>query len=285
MCPSTVTGQDKNEQCSSAEWEQQQYRGTHAKSISLTTSYLPLCFPSPSTSANLPTHLDVQTHMQVLSIRNARPSSVQVSSFMSRPSSRNWKSWNRKVTSFIPISIHIPVHCHSPTCSSLTRGSACANSRFFPIKSTVFSSFFLAFFVPSRPSLHAYPCGAHIHTGLNCDGRLLLSDRAHLVFDFHQIVDGLKEAELGGSSLGTTKKGIGPAYSTKASRSGLRVHHLYEAAFEDKFRALVQGRRKRYGHFESVSLFSSLLLSVSHSSHTLYTTFLASAFSASTLLT
>ena len=35
--------------------------------------------------------------------------------------------------------------------------------------------------------------------GLDCTGRLFISDRAHLVFDFHQIVDGLKEVELGGS--------------------------------------------------------------------------------------
>lgn len=87
--------------------------------------------------------------------------------------------------------------------------------------------------------------------GLNCDGRLFISDRAHLVFDFHQVVDGLKEVELGGSSIGTTKKGIGPAYSSKASRSGLRVHHLYDSElFAAKFRKLVEGRFKRYGHFE-----------------------------------
>ncbi|PWN29136.1 Adenylosuccinate synthetase [Jaminaea rosea] len=87
--------------------------------------------------------------------------------------------------------------------------------------------------------------------GLNCDGRLFVSDRAHLVFDFHQVVDGLKEVELGGSSIGTTKKGIGPAYSSKASRSGLRVHHLYDhETFANKFRKLVEGRFKRYGHFE-----------------------------------
>lgn len=80
--------------------------------------------------------------------------------------------------------------------------------------------------------------------------RLLVSDRAHLVLGFHQIVDGLKEIELGGSSIGTTKKGIGPAYSSKASRSGLRVHHLYDPTFPDKFRKLVEGRFKRYGNFE-----------------------------------
>ncbi|KAI3615097.1 adenylosuccinate synthetase [Moniliophthora roreri] len=83
--------------------------------------------------------------------------------------------------------------------------------------------------------------------GLDCAGRLFVSDRAQLVFDFHQIVDGLKEVELGGSR----QKGIGPAYSGKASRSGLRVHHLYDhEQFAQKFRKLVEGRFKRYGHFE-----------------------------------
>ncbi|EDR03268.1 uncharacterized protein LACBIDRAFT_295311 [Laccaria bicolor S238N-H82] len=87
--------------------------------------------------------------------------------------------------------------------------------------------------------------------GLDCSNRLFISDRAHLVFDFHQIVDGLKEVELGGKSIGTTKRGIGPAYSGKASRSGLRVHHLFDhETFAEKFRKLVEGRYKRYGHFE-----------------------------------
>lgn len=56
--------------------------------------------------------------------------------------------------------------------------------------------------------------------------RLIISDRAHLVFDFHQAVDGMQEAEKGGKSLGTTKKGIGPAYSSKATRNGIRVGEL-----------------------------------------------------------
>jgi adenylosuccinate synthase len=51
-------------------------------------------------------------------------------------------------------------------------------------------------------------------------------------------------------SIGTTRRGIGPAYSSKASRSGLRVHHLYSPEFPAKFRTLVEGRFKRYGHFE-----------------------------------
>ncbi|KAG0379101.1 hypothetical protein BGX24_001771 [Mortierella sp. AD032] len=87
--------------------------------------------------------------------------------------------------------------------------------------------------------------------GLDCTGRLFVSDRAHLVFDIHQIIDGLKELELGRGSIGTTRKGIGPTYSSKASRSGLRVHHLYNfEEFSEKFRTLVENKHKRYGAFE-----------------------------------
>ncbi|KAI8887027.1 Adenylosuccinate synthetase [Backusella circina FSU 941] len=87
--------------------------------------------------------------------------------------------------------------------------------------------------------------------GLDCEGRLLLSDRAHLVFDLHQKVDGLKEVELGRGSIGTTGKGIGPTYSSKASRSGIRVHHLYDfEEFTARFKRMVENKRKRYGDFE-----------------------------------
>ncbi|KAJ3210509.1 hypothetical protein HDU67_005240 [Dinochytrium kinnereticum] len=86
--------------------------------------------------------------------------------------------------------------------------------------------------------------------GIDATGRLFVSYRAHLVFNFHQIVDGLREKELGGSELGTTRKGIGPTYSSKASRSGLRVHHLYDPDFEQKFRTCLGNKRKRYGDFD-----------------------------------
>lgn len=58
--------------------------------------------------------------------------------------------------------------------------------------------------------------------------RLIISDRAHLVFDFLQQVDGLQEQENSqkGQGLGTTKKGIGPTYSSKATRNGIRIGEL-----------------------------------------------------------
>lgn len=63
---------------------------------------------------------------------------------------------------------------------------------------------------------------------LDWDKRLIVSDRSHIVFEFHKQVDGLHEAEMAkvGSSIGTTKMGIGPAYANKATRNGIRVADL-----------------------------------------------------------
>ncbi|GIY79379.1 adenylosuccinate synthetase [Caerostris extrusa] len=74
------------------------------------------------------------------------------------------------------------------------------------------------------------------------EGRVFISDRAHIVFDFHQTVDGLQEQEKGNKSIGTTKKGIGPTYSSKASRSGIRLADLLGdfTVFEEKFRNLLK---------------------------------------------
>jgi len=79
--------------------------------------------------------------------------------------------------------------------------------------------------------------------------RLLISARAHLVFDFHQAVDGLQEAGRGSNSIGTTKRGIGPTYSSKATRNGIRVADLvFEdfRIFENKYRNLAEYFQQRY---------------------------------------
>jgi adenylosuccinate synthase len=82
----------------------------------------------------------------------------------------------------------------------------------------------------------------------NVRERIFISDRAHVVFDLHQLVDGLEEVELGGKSIGTTRKGIGPSYSTKATRSGIRIAEIFnEKVFEEKLRELARGYQRRYG--------------------------------------
>ncbi|XP_023221331.1 adenylosuccinate synthetase-like, partial [Centruroides sculpturatus] len=87
--------------------------------------------------------------------------------------------------------------------------------------------------------------------GLN-DYRLFISNRAHIVFDFHQAVDGLQEQEKGKNSIGTTKKGIGPAYSTKASRSGIRLADLLGdfSLFEEKLKGLISLHKRQFPNLE-----------------------------------
>lgn len=63
--------------------------------------------------------------------------------------------------------------------------------------------------------------------GIDVDGRLLISENAHVIFPYHKKLDELKEAKL--KKIGTTKKGIGPCYADKASRSGLRIADLLDA--------------------------------------------------------
>ncbi len=78
--------------------------------------------------------------------------------------------------------------------------------------------------------------------------RILVSDRCQVNFDLHAAVDGLEEVELGERKIGTTGRGIGPSYSTKAGRSGVRVHDIFDQdAFERQLRRLAAGYKKRYG--------------------------------------
>ncbi|KAF3921685.1 hypothetical protein ABW21_db0202340 [Orbilia brochopaga] len=99
------------------------------------------------------------------------------------------------------------------------------------------------------PSFFAELESAH-KKGLDSTNRVFVSSRAHIVLDLHQIVDGLQEVALGKANVGTTRKGIGPTYSSKAARSGLRVEELdlrkWEA-FEKRFRGLVAEFKGRYG--------------------------------------
>jgi adenylosuccinate synthase len=58
--------------------------------------------------------------------------------------------------------------------------------------------------------------------------RLLISGNAHLIMPYHLALDAESERRLGTSEIGTTKRGIGPAYQDKAARSGIRVQDLLD---------------------------------------------------------
>lgn len=82
----------------------------------------------------------------------------------------------------------------------------------------------------------------------NVHDRIFISDRVHIDLDLHVAVDGLEEVELGDRKVGTTGRGIGPAYSTKAARSGIRLAEVFNAElFDSKLRRLASGYQKRYG--------------------------------------
>jgi adenylosuccinate synthase len=64
--------------------------------------------------------------------------------------------------------------------------------------------------------------------------RLVISDRAHLVMPYHVLLDGLEEQARAGKSIGTTLRGIGPAFADKTARLGIRVGELMD---KDGFRS------------------------------------------------
>src|ERR1041384_5294050 len=77
--------------------------------------------------------------------------------------------------------------------------------------------------------------------GIRIDRNLLLSNCAHLVMPYHRLLDEQRELRKGRAKIGTTKRGIGPAYGEKAARTGLRVSDLMQPIlFSKKLQAKVR---------------------------------------------
>ncbi len=79
--------------------------------------------------------------------------------------------------------------------------------------------------------------GALEKTGTNVMARLVVSERAHLILPTHRLLDAVYEQAKGKRKIGSTLKGIGPAYTDKVSRNGLRVGDLHQVGFEQKYAA------------------------------------------------
>jgi adenylosuccinate synthase len=75
--------------------------------------------------------------------------------------------------------------------------------------------------------------------GVELDGRLFVSDRAQVIFGEHAMLDAQREEAAGGGKIGTTLRGIGPAYESKIGRLGLRVCDLGGADVEERLRGLL----------------------------------------------
>jgi adenylosuccinate synthase len=79
--------------------------------------------------------------------------------------------------------------------------------------------------------------------GISVDGRLFVSDKAHVILPYHRDLDLLSEARRGERKIGTTSRGIGPAYEDKIARRGIRVADLAEPrTLEQNVRANVLAR-------------------------------------------
>ncbi len=80
--------------------------------------------------------------------------------------------------------------------------------------------------------------------GIDLRGRMFVSDRAHVVFPYHRWIDEYREKKPAGSKIGTTKRGIGPAYGDKAARTGLRMGDLVSADFPMLLRSRVEASNR-----------------------------------------
>ena len=88
--------------------------------------------------------------------------------------------------------------------------------------------------------------------GVNLKNRIFISDRAHIVFPYHKELDSAKEMKLDeNGKIGTTKRGIGPAYSDKADRIGIRIGEIKELDFEDRVRKNAEIKNQQLIHLGS----------------------------------
>src|SRR6266550_968219 len=81
--------------------------------------------------------------------------------------------------------------------------------------------------------------------GIDVASRLVISDKAHLILPYHRDLDLLSEARRGERKIGTTSRGIGPAYEDKIARRGIRVCDLADpAGLEQSVRDNVTARNR-----------------------------------------
>ena len=78
--------------------------------------------------------------------------------------------------------------------------------------------------------------------GVDVSDKLVISKRAHLILPTHRALDAASESAMGKAKIGSTLKGIGPAYADKTGRNGLRVGDILQADFA----ALYQAHKERH---------------------------------------
>lgn len=89
--------------------------------------------------------------------------------------------------------------------------------------------------------------------GINVRERLLISEASPLILPYHVAMDKAREAALGKKAIGTTGRGIGPAYEDKVARRGLRVGDLFDLeSFAEKLKAILDYYNFQLVHYYKV---------------------------------
>ncbi len=86
-------------------------------------------------------------------------------------------------------------------------------------------------------------------TGHDLTKRLFISKKAHLILPTHRILDAAYESAKGAGKIGTTGKGIGPTYTDKVSRNGLRVGDLL-SGFDEKYAKAIARHKEILSHYD-----------------------------------
>ncbi|MBR0393929.1 MAG: adenylosuccinate synthase [Alistipes sp.] len=89
-------------------------------------------------------------------------------------------------------------------------------------------------------------------TGVDVCSRLQISKRAHLILPTHRVLDAASEAAKGKTKIGSTLKGIGPAYMDKTGRNGLRVGDILLPDFMERYNALKAKHLDQLSHYDYV---------------------------------
>src|SRR2546428_2678307 len=98
---------------------------------------------------------------------------------------------------------------------------------------------------------------ALVRRGVVLDGNLFISKNAHLIMPYHPALDRASEAKLGSRRIGTTGRGVGPAYVDKAARVGIRVGDLLnERRFREKLEMNVAQKNRLLPEIHDAPTFS-----------------------------
>src|SRR5579862_783136 len=81
-------------------------------------------------------------------------------------------------------------------------------------------------------------------SGIDVQSRLRISNRAHVIFPFHRLIEKMSEARENRIPIGTTSRGIGPCYEDKTGRRGIRIADLFDPeSFRDIYDTLAEDKK------------------------------------------